>query len=189
MDDAKMLELLHKNPNKGMNVLMNKYVGLVYATVKHVLADSTCNSSDVEDCVADSFSEFYLDFSNFDSKRSSIKNYLCRIAKNNAIDLARKIQNQGIKVDIDNEEFPIQISDETNLEESVLKQELIKEAFNAIESLGEPDSSIIFRKYYYGESSNAIASRLNMTESSVNTRTHRALKKLRQMLGGANNEK
>lgn len=189
MDDAKMLELLHKNPNKGMNVLMNKYAGLVYATVKHVLANSACNSSDIEDCVADTFSEFYIDFSNFDSKRSSIKNYLCCIAKNNAIDLARKNQNQGIKVDIDNEEFPIQISDETNLEESVLKQELIKEVFNSIESLGEPDSSIIFRKYYYGESSNAIASRLNMTESSVNTRTHRALKKLRQMLGGANNEK
>ena len=45
MDDAKMLELLHKNPNKGMNMLMNKYVGLVYATVKHVLANSACNSS------------------------------------------------------------------------------------------------------------------------------------------------
>jgi RNA polymerase sigma-70 factor (ECF subfamily) len=58
--------------------------------------------------------------------------------------------------------------------------------FSAIEALGEPDSSIIFRKYYYGESSETIAKRLNMTESAVNTRTHRALKKLRELLEGGN---
>ena len=68
MTDAKMSELLHKDPNKGMNLLMNKYAGLIYATVKHVLAYSACNSSDIEDCVADTFSEFYLDFSSFDPK-------------------------------------------------------------------------------------------------------------------------
>ena len=184
-----MLELLHKDPNKGMSLIMNKYAGLIYATVKHVLADSACNSSDIEDCIVDTFSEFYLDLSKFDIQKSSIKNYLCRIAKNNAIDLSRKIQNQGIKLDIDNEDFPIQIPDGTDLEETILKQEKLKEVFNAIESLGEPDSSIIFRKYYYGEASEKIAERINMTVSAVDTRAHRALKKLRQMLGGKNSEK
>jgi RNA polymerase sigma-70 factor (ECF subfamily) len=186
MNDAKMLEMLHKDPNKGMNVLMDEYVGLIYAIVKHVLADFECDSSEIEDCVAEVFSEFYFDYSAYDPKKSSLKNYLCRIAKNNAIDLSRKKQKQGARVDIDNDDFPVQITDETNLEESVLKQELLHEVFSAIETLGEPDSSIIFRKYYYGESSETIAKRLNMTESAVNTRTHRALKKLRELLEGGN---
>ena len=121
MDDAKMLELLHKNPNKGMNVLMDEYAGLIYAIVKHVLADFECDSSEIEDCVAEVFSEFYFDYSAYDPKKSSLKNYLCRIAKNNAIDLLRKKQKQGARVDIDTDDFPIQIPDETNLEESVLK--------------------------------------------------------------------
>ncbi len=186
MNDAKMLELLHKDPNKGMSVLMDKYAGLIYATVKHVLADFECDSSEIEDCVAEVFSEFYFDCSAFDPQKSSLKNYLCRIAKNNAIDLLRKKQKQGDRVDIDNEDFPIQIPDGTNLEESVLKEELLREVFSAIEALGEPDSSIIFRKYYYGESTENIAKRLKMTVSAVNTRTHRALKKLRELFEGGN---
>ena len=119
MNDAKMLELLHKDPNKGMNVLMDKYAGLIYAIVKHVLADFECDSSEIEDCVAEVFSEFYFDYSAFDPKKSSLKNYLCRIAKNNAIDLLRKKQKQGARVDIDTDDFPIQIPDETNLEELI----------------------------------------------------------------------
>ena len=61
---------------------------------------------------------------------------------------------------------------------------IIATIFNAIKNLGEPDSSIIFRKYYYGESSEKIAEILDMTPSNVDTRAHRAIKKLREMLGG-----
>lgn len=186
MNDVKILELLRKDPNKGMNMIMNEYAGLIYATVKHILANSECDSSEIEDCIAESFSEFYFDYLSFDSQKSSLKNYLCRIAKNNAIDLFRKQQKQCKKVDIDNEDFPIQIPDVTNLEESVLKQEMLCQVFASIEALGEPDSSIIFRKYYYGESAKEISTRLNMTESAVNTRAHRALIKLRELLEGGN---
>lgn len=186
MNDAKMLELLHKNPNKGMNVLIDEYAGLIYATVKHVLANSVCVSSDIEDCVADTFSEFYLELQKFNPKMSSIKNYLCLIAKNNAIDILRRRKKAELRVDFEDENFPIQIPDGTNLEEDVLKQEKIKEVLKEIEALGEPDSSIIFRKYYYGESAEEIAENLKMSVSAVNTRAHRALKKLKAKLGGGN---
>ncbi len=189
MSDAKMLELLHKDPNKGIKTLIDKYAGLIYVTVKHVLADYEHISSDVEDISSDTFSEFYLNLQSYDAEKSSLKNYLCRIAKNKAIDFVRKKELQGITVNIDDEDFVIQIPDKTNVESSVLRKELLQEVFDAIDSLGEPDSSIIFRKYYLGESSEKIALRLNMTVSAVNTRTHRALKKLRGLLGGKSDEK
>ena len=53
MEDTKLLRLLHKDPNAGMEQLMNQYAGLVYAVVRGRLADSLYVSSDIEDCVAD----------------------------------------------------------------------------------------------------------------------------------------
>ena len=56
--------------------------------------------------------------------------------------------------------------------------------FEAIKDLGELDSEIIIRKFYLSEPSKKIAKKLGMTVSAVDTRTHRALKKLREILGG-----
>ena len=69
---------------------------------------------------------------------------------------------------------------ESELAESELRRELIE----AVKALGEPDTSIIIRKYYLGESSRTIADALNMSVSSVDTRTHRALNKLKNLFGG-----
>ena len=40
MEDNKLLRLLHKDPNAGMEQLMNQYTGLVYAVVKSKLDDT-----------------------------------------------------------------------------------------------------------------------------------------------------
>ena len=50
--------------------------------------------------------------------------------------------------------------------------------------MGHPDSDILFRKYYLGQSSKFIATKLNLTVSNVNTRAHRAVRKLRGKFGG-----
>ena len=67
MEDNKLLRLLHKDPNAGMEQLMNQYTGLVYAVVKSKLDDSYYVSSDIEDCVADVFSKFIFLFEQEDS--------------------------------------------------------------------------------------------------------------------------
>ncbi|MBQ7060184.1 MAG: RNA polymerase subunit sigma-24, partial [Clostridia bacterium] len=56
--------------------------------------------------------------------------------------------------------------------------------FTAINGLGEPDREIVVRKYFLNEPSKSIAKRLDMSVSAVDTRTHRALKKLKKLLGG-----
>lgn len=63
-------------------------------------------------------------------------------------------------------------------------EELRRRVIKAVKDLGDPDSKIIFRKFYYGESSKEIAKALGLTVSNVDTRTHRALNKLRKMFGG-----
>ena len=183
MEDNKLLRLLHKDPNAGMEQLLNQYTGLVYAVVKSKLDDSYYVSSDIEDCVTDVFSKFYAELSDYDSKISSIKTYLCVIARNHAINVAKKRSLEG-GISLDDEQSLLQIADDVMIDSELADEELRREVIRAVEDLGEPDSSIIFRKYYYGESSKEIARATGLSVSNADTRTHRALNKLRKMFGG-----
>ncbi|MBQ9082702.1 MAG: sigma-70 family RNA polymerase sigma factor [Clostridia bacterium] len=183
MEDHKLLRLLHKDPNAGMEQLMNQYTGLVYTVVKSKLDNSYCASSDIEDCVADVFSKFYLELSDYDPGRSSIKTYLCVIAHNHAINTSRRRSLES-GISLDDEHAFLQVADEIQIDRPLAEDEFRREVIKAVEDLGDPDSSIIFRKYYYGESSKDIAKAVGLTVSNVDTRTHRALNKLRKMFGG-----
>jgi RNA polymerase sigma-70 factor (ECF subfamily) len=78
----------------------------------------------------------------------------------------------------------VQIADDIDIESELEERELVREVLDAVEALGEPDTSIIIRKYYLGESSTEIAKALDLTVSNVDTRAHRALNKLRNLFGG-----
>ena len=188
MEDIKLLQLLHKDSSAGMEKLMDQYAGLVYAVVKGKLSESFCVSTDLEDCVADIFCEFYANIEKYDLSISSIKSYLCVLARYKATDVLRKRGRQCC-VSLDDADSLLQIADEFTVEGDFLEDELRREVLNAIKLFGEPDSSIIIRKYYFGESSKEIADALKMTVSNVDTRTCRALNKLRKMFGGKEDEK
>jgi RNA polymerase sigma-70 factor (ECF subfamily) len=98
----------------------------------------------------------------------------------------RKRKKQYGEISTDDENSFIQISDNVDFEDELAEHELRREVLDAVKSLGEPDSGIIFRKYYLGQSSKEIADALNLTVSNVDTRTHRALDKLRKIFGGKN---
>ena len=70
------------------------------------------------------------------------------------------------------------------VEEALITKEFREALLREIKALGEPDSTILLRKYYFSESSREIAAALNLTVSSVDTRTHRAIQKLRSIFGG-----
>ena len=117
---------------------------------------------------------------------SSIKSYLCVLARRRAIDVFRKRERAHGNLSTDDSECFIQLAaDERELDEAELRREVL----DAVRGLGEPDASIIIRKYYLGESSAQIADALKLTVSNVDTRTHRALNKLRKLFGGERDEK
>ena len=183
MEDKDLLRLLYRSPSEGMARLMDLYTGLVYAVVKGKLLDFPHVSTDIEDCVADVFSKFYMNLSDYDPSLSSIKAYLCVLARNHALNLAKK-RSRIQKTSLDDEENFLILSNEDGPEEVLLEKELRQEVIRAVEDLGQPDSVIIVRKFYYGQSSKAIALAMGMTVSNVDTRTARALNKLKKMFGG-----
>ena len=183
MEDLKLLRLLQQDPNIGMERLIDCYTGLVYAVVKRRLSVQICVSSDIEDCVADVFSEFYVRLSEYDPRLSSIKSYLCVLARSKASDVLRKRMRRNGIAPNDTARF-LEIADAETIDSALSDEELRREVLSLIKGLGEPDTSILMRKYYLGESSREIAEALHMTVSNIDTRTHRALNKLRCLLGG-----
>ena len=183
MEDTKLLRLLQKDPNAGMEQLMNQYTGLIYAVVKSRLADVSCISSQIEDCVADVFSKFYIELPKFDPARCSIRSFLCVMARNHAIDIAKRKGNRPGNISLDDERA-VQIADDVHIESHLEEAELRQQVLDSVKALGEPDRTILFRKFYLGQTSAQIADAMKLTVPNVDTRTHRALNKLRNLFGG-----
>lgn len=179
MEDSQFLQLLRQDPNAAMEALIDQYASLVYAVVQGKLSGTACLSGDIEDCVADVFSEFYMEQDRFDPQKASIKTYLCVIARHNAADLLRKRKLRQRDVSLDDENTPQPVFD-CNMEQNLLRRHVFEE----IDRLGEPDRTILLDKFYFGHSSKFIAAKLSISVSNVDTRTSRALQKLRDLIGG-----
>ena len=182
MNDSALLTLLKERPSDGVEALIDQYAGLVYSIVRTYLSDLPSAANEIDACVEDTFTDFYTELARYDPCRASIKTYLCVIARNNAADILRK-ERHRLKYDASEDEVLLACGDES-VEDKMIAAQSRKELLLAIERLGEPDSQILLRKYYLNQSSAEIAKSLSMTAQNVDTRTHRAIKRLRAMLGG-----
>ena len=179
MTDSKLIELLIADRNAGMTALIKQYSGFVFAIVRPTLAD-VCDSSEIEDCVYDVFMNFYSALHRY-KPDASIKSYLGVIARNASLSILR---NRVPAESLDNGDLLLKIPDGPDMSQNLEEKELLERVFGRIRLLGRPDSDIIFRKYYLGQSSKQIAEALKMTVSNVDTRAHRALLKLRKKFEG-----
>lgn len=183
MQEKELLILFENDSDAGMRRLMQTYAGLVMSVVRAKLPPHLFCDADIEDCVAQTFSEFYCDLDKYTPEKGSIRSLLCVMARNNAADILRRRYKEHQNVSIDDEscdwceEF---LSYDGGFEDAENRQALT----SAVLQLGEPDKEIIIRKFYLGENSKAIAKKVGLTVSNVDTRAHRALAKLRSILGG-----
>ncbi len=186
MDDAKRVMLIKTDPEAGMAGLMDDHMGLVCSIVRGRLG-GVCTKEDIEDCVSEVFAEFYRGINNFSPEKGTVKALLCSIAKHRAASICQKASRAAGNIPLDEagNELP---GGGPSAEELAAAKEKRRKLITAVEALGEPDRSIIVRKYYLCESSKSIADRLSMTVSAVDTRAHRALGKLKKVLEGINDE-
>lgn len=182
MDDNSLLLLLRSDPERGMRQLMERYYGLVRSVIRARLAEAPCYSDDVEECAADTFLRFYRALSSFDPQRCSLAAYLGVIARRTAANMARA--RSASPVDGDEVLLSLPDTDSSGDAENEQAAWLLAE----VRRLPPPDGDILFRKFYLGQSSAEIAAALGLTVSNVDTRTHRAIRKLKEkvqeMTGG-----
>ena len=179
MTDEELIERIKENPSKGFEKLMELYSGLVFRIVSATLVPLG-TKEDAQECASDVFVLFYRNLESIDLSKGTVKGYLAVAAKHNAISALRKLKarSTGNIISLDENENLFSQSDDIEKNE---KSRIVRQA---LEGLGEPDSTIMIRRYLFGETEKEIANDLKMTHEAVLKRTSRAKKKLREMLGG-----
>lgn len=187
MFDTALLKMIKKNSNTGLSHLIDQYTPLVYTVVKSKIS-SVCSEEDIEEIVSDVFIAFYNQIDHVNLSKGSLAAYLTVIAKRKAVDRFRKASvHRDVKLLDDEDEF-IDLPDDFNLDDEIQQKEIRKKLISVINSLGEPDSTIIIHRFYLGESSKDIAAVTGLSNDNVRKRLSRALRKIEKELKGENYE-
>ena len=131
MTDKKLLHLLDQNPEEGMGLLMEQYMGLLWSACHLYLT----NPEDIRECVQETFADFYGNRERFRTEKGTIKAYLYVIAKRKAIRMAAQNGKQSA--------VPLEMLEEAadaSGEDAILNREALEQALG---KLKEQDSRMI----------------------------------------------
>lgn len=179
MTDTEWQQLMAQSPEKGRRALIDQYSGLVYAIVYSKL-QGLGSREDVEDCVSDVFVKLFRSADGFHEEGGSLKAYISVIARHTAVDAFRRLSYQQSRTVSIEEETMLPASDDPV--ETVEKRMRAAQLWQCIRSLGEPDTSILIRQYFYEQTAKEIARALSMSAEAVQKRSLRARGRLRTML-------
>ncbi|MCM1566254.1 MAG: sigma-70 family RNA polymerase sigma factor [Dehalobacter sp.] len=189
--DGDLIRLLRDEPEKGLADMMDNYLGFVYTIVSGKL-ESVAGREDIEECTSDVFYAVFQSRKAMDASKGSVKALLATVAKRKAIDKFRRLTGQANQplrgaLPLEQEELWPKTEGqaaENQVEAAVTARETGRELVSQIEALGPPDSEIFIRKYYFGQSTKAIAQALDIKENTIDKKISRGLDKLKLALGG-----
>ena len=120
-------------------------------------------------------------FESYDSTRAAFSTWLFRIATNAIIDHTRRSDKSN---ETDWEEFFAPAApDYEEPEYQIITSETNRELLKALDKLSERERRIIELRYWGEQDTRTIAELLSMTDSNVRVTLHRALGKLKNILG------
>ena len=172
MTDKEIAQLLSRDAEKGLAAAVKQYSGYVYKIVLTRLS-GVCAKEDIDEAVSDIF--FKLFSAARDKKTfTSVGGYLSVVAQRHCIDVFRKVTGRAQTVPLDEvQELP---------DEEEIFAGSSSELIAAIKALGEPDTQIFLRRYFFGQRNKDIAQELGMNTAAVNKRISRGLIKLKNIL-------
>lgn len=174
-------EKIKKSPEKAHRELFEKYCNYVYNIVFNRLR-SCASKEDIEECVCDVFADVYVYYDSSRDVEGELSGFIGTIARRKSGEIFKKSVTHLTPVSLD-DEIQETVCSSLNIENESEKHSLQGRITDSIISLGEPDSTIVFQKYYYGRSSKEIAKMVSLTPENVRMRSSRAVKKLKEILG------
>ena len=175
VEDYDIIQLLKSAPNDGLHTILSEYGGIIKAVITRILGSE--NRNEIEECISDTLLQFWRSVNLFDeNKASSLKAYLCKIARNTAINRKRKLAKN---LDIF---LKYELASDFDIDDSVINCMNESAVTAAINSLPEPDRTIFIRRYYCCEAVKTIAKELGLDIKTVENKLHRRKAKLRNTL-------
>ena len=174
MDEQKLLEKLRKKKRGALEIAINQYTPYVNAVVYNIIGQ-TMTREDMEEVVSSVFIALWLHCAELDASKGTIRSYLGAVARNNAKNKLRELKPcQPL------EEFVWAESGKPH--EEIERQEQASTLWNMIHTLGEPDSEIFLRYYFYEEKIGNIAKHIGLQPATVKTKLARGRQKLKKMI-------
>ena len=178
MTDNELQHLLKTDPERGQREFYDKYFNYIY-TIVFAKLKGAASVNDVDECVSDVFVQCFLFFDRQETIQGDLKAFTASVARRKAVDTYRKVVRHSGNVNIDEAG---EIESGENIVRSAEETELRQLLYEKVEELGEPDSTIIIQKYYFGRTSKEIAEIVELTAENVRARCSRAVKRLKDVL-------
>ena len=157
--------LLRQKDPAGMEALLLHYGPLMRYIIAPILPDG----QDAEECLSEAALRVWERAERFDPARGSWTAWLTAVTRNAALDrrraLARAPQTEELA-----DTLP---SPEPTPEEQLLRKERQAQLERALSRLSHGDRRLVYRKYYYMQSTAQIAAELGLSERAVEGRLYR----------------
>lgn len=158
--------------------LVDKYSLMIF----HVVRSFEKNEEEVKGIVQEIFVKAYTKLDTF-GNRAKFSSWIYSIALNHCRDYAKNIRRKNSRFSELEESFiDKKESAELQPDESIEQDESKHALFKAIEKLSPEQSEPLLMKYRDGMSYKAISELLNVSESALKVRVHRARAELKQLL-------
>lgn len=164
MTDNQLLQQLQSQYPASIELLMQKYHRYVYTVVANVLG-ARGTHEDIEELVQDTF---YAVWSHAGAIRGNLKAYLSTSARNKAKSWLQR--QRELPMALDTVEIPDAIA---SLDAVAQHVELNRILMRAIDQMRPKDREIFLRFYFYMQTTEEIAARLNISANAVRVRLTR----------------
>jgi RNA polymerase sigma-70 factor (ECF subfamily) len=177
--DRKIIKLIEKRDEKGLEALSEKYEKLLTYIATGILGS---NVEDIEECVNDTYLKIWNHIHEFDLEKASFKTYLSVIVRNTSINRLRKISRmEGVSQKEELSELAADYVDQRqNVEAALESKENMQALTKVIEGLKKKDKEMVLRRYYYMQSSKEIAFQMGMSVNAVDSKLSRLRKQMKQ---------
>lgn len=174
MNATVLIKELQNRADGSLEQLKLHYGPLIRYVIRPILPDER----DREEVFSDILVRVWDRIDQYDPQNGSWTNWLSTIARNAAIDRARRNPPPGGEL---KETIPAPNSDP---EQELLRKERQQELYAALSALDHGEKALFYRKYYYRQSTAQIAAEYGTTERAIEGRLYRIKRKLRKHLGG-----
>ena len=173
-EDEKLIQNIIRKRRGALEKVIDLYTPYIGTIIYNVIG-SSMTTEDMEEVVLDTFISLWCNADKFDSQKGCLRTYLGTIARNLA---KNKLAYQKINSALTENIIDVQSQPYNKIEQEEEREAIIQ----AINELGEPDSEIFMRYYYYDEKIYHIAKVMSMPYNTVKTKLARGRRKLKEIL-------
>lgn len=173
-EDEKLIHNIRRKRHGALEKAIDLYTPYVGTVIYNVIG-SAMSKEDMEEVISDTFVTLWRNADKFDGQRGCLRTYLGTMARNLA---KNKLAAQNVSVGLNENIVAVQ----SELYSRIEKDEERTAMINAINELGEPDSEIFMRYYYYDEKISHISKVMNLSGNTVKTKLARGRRKLKEIL-------